>query len=56
MIHFVMILIFAALVAIVFGVIGKEGRAPQVSYGAGVFAKFVGAALLLGWLLYFLPL
>lgn len=53
--HFLMIVLFAALVSIVFGVIGKEGHLEQIRYGSGVFAKFVGIAFVLGWVLYFLP-
>lgn len=56
MIHFLVIVFFALLVSIVFGVVGKEHRSQQIRYGAGVFAKFVGIAFALGWILYFLPL
>ena len=55
MIHFLMILLFAALVSIVFGVIGKEERSAQLRYGTGAFLKFVGIAFALSWILYFLP-
>lgn len=53
--HFLMIILFAVLVSIVFGVISKEGHMAQLRYGAGVFLRFVGIALILSWVLYFLP-
>lgn len=56
MTHFLVLTLFAALVGVVFGVVGKEGRREQTRYGLSVFAKFVGVAFALGWLLYFLPL
>ena len=56
MTHFLMILLFSALVSIVFGVISREERPAQMRYGANIFVKFVGIALVLGWLLYFLPI
>lgn len=56
MIHFLILTLFALIVGAVFGIIGKEGRSAQLRYGASIFAKFVGIALVLGWLLYFLPL
>lgn len=56
MTHFLSLVLFAALVGIVFGVISKNDRKEQVKYGFGVFAKFVLVAFALGWALYFLPL
>ena len=56
MTHFLTIILFAALVGVVFGVMGKNDRENQLKYGLSVFAKFVLAAFVLGWLLYFLPL
>lgn len=56
MTHFLSLVLFAALVSTVFGVVSKDAREDQVRYGLGVFAKFVLAALVIGWLLYFLPL
>ncbi len=55
MTHFGVIVLFAALVAVVFGVTGQETSQERVRYGLGVFFKFVGISLALAWLLYFLP-
>lgn len=46
---------FAALVAIVFGVVGKETARGRFFYGLKVFAEFMGIGLILAWLLYLIP-
>ncbi len=55
MTHLIVIILFSALVAVVFGILGKETRGAQMRYGANVFLKFVGIAMVLGWFLYFIP-
>lgn len=55
MIHFVWLVVFAALVAIVLGVVAKGTNRHRLIYGLKVFAQFVLIALALGWVLYFLP-
>jgi hypothetical protein len=40
---------------VVFGVLGKETPRERLVYGAKVFGAFVGIALVLGWLMYFIP-
>jgi ABC-type uncharacterized transport system permease subunit len=47
--------LFAFLVSVVFAVLSKNTPREQVVYGAKVFAAFVGIALMLGWLMYFVP-
>jgi hypothetical protein len=47
---------FALLAAIVFGTVAKDSNRERVLYGAKVFAEFVLIGLILGWILYFLPL
>ena len=47
--------LFAALVAVAFGVVGREGAQNRVRYGLKVFAEFVGVGLALAWLLYWVP-
>jgi hypothetical protein len=54
--HFPALLLFAFLVSVVFGVIGKDTPRERVIYGAKVFAAFVGIAILLGWIMYPFPL
>ena len=49
-------LLFALLVALVFGVVGRDTTKERALYGLKVFAEFVGIGLVLAWLLYYLPL
>ncbi len=53
--HFPAMLLFSFLVSVVFGVLSKETPREQAIYGAKVFAAFVGIAIVLGWLMYFVP-
>ncbi len=53
--HFLIMCVYAAIVAFVFGAIGRETMRAHIIYGLKVFGEFVGIALLLGWALYFLP-
>ena len=46
---------FAALVSIVFGIVGRGTNPERFKYGAKIFAEFVGVGLALAWLLYLLP-
>jgi len=55
MTHLFWIACFAALTAIVFGSVAKGTSRHRLIYGLKVFAEFVLAALVLGWILYFLP-
>ena len=55
MIHFLVMLLFAGIVALVFGVVARDGLRERVIYGLKVFAEFMGIGLALAWLLYFLP-
>lgn len=56
MTHIIIIITFAFLVSVVFGILGKDTHVDQFRYGLSVFAKFVGIAFALAWALYFLPL
>ena len=47
--------LFAALVAVTFGVVGRSGTRAQALYGLKIFLEFVGVGLALAWLLYWLP-
>ena len=51
-----MMISFAALVAIVFGIVGRDTPREKCLYGLKIFAEFVGIGLALAWLLYFLPI
>jgi len=48
-------LLFSFLVSVVFGVLSKNTPLERFVYGAKVFAAFVGVAVVLGWIMYFVP-
>jgi putative Mn2+ efflux pump MntP len=54
--HALLMALFAACVAVVGGVLLKETPKEQARSAAGIFGSLVAAALVLGWVLYFLPL
>jgi len=54
--HFLWMAVFAALTAVVFGAVAKGTGRDRVIYGLKVFGEFMLIGLVLGWLLYFLPL
>lgn len=53
--HFGLMIVFAFFVAAVLAVIARDEPSEQVKLGAKFFGGFVGAGLLLGWLMYPLP-
>ena len=55
MTHFLIMILFAALVAVVFGVIGKDTPRARVTYGLKVFAEFTVIGLVIAWVLYYMP-
>lgn len=48
-------IMFAFLVSVVFGVLSRDTPRERFIYGAKAFGAFVGIALALGWILYFIP-
>ena len=54
--HFFLLLLFSALTAAVFAALSRDEPRAQLRSGAIMFAGFVGAALLLGWLMVPFPL
>ena len=54
--HVVWMAVFAGLTAVVFGVVAKGTERQRLVYGLKVFGEFLFIALILGWILYFLPL
>jgi preprotein translocase subunit SecG len=54
--HVLLMALFAACVAVIGGVLLKDSPSQQARAAAGIFGSLVGAALALGWILYFLPL
>lgn len=55
MTHLLLMMLFAALVALVFGVVARDTLRERMLYGLKVFAEFVLIGLALAWLLYYLP-
>ncbi len=53
--HFYALTLFSFLVSVVFGVIAKDTPRDRLRYGAKSFGLFVGIAVLIGWVMYFLP-
>lgn len=54
--HLLYLVLFAFLVSLVFAVLLRDDPRAQLRTGALMFGGFVGSALLLGWLMYPLPL
>ena len=54
--HFVLLMLFAAFVSLVFGVLLRDEPRAQFKLGLRMFGGFVAAGLILGWLMYPLPL
>ncbi len=53
--HFPALLLFSFFVSVVFGLLSKDTPRDRLLYGVKVFGAFVGFALLIGWITYFLP-
>jgi hypothetical protein len=54
--HFVLLVIFAFFVSLVFALLAKDDAREQLRFGGLLFAGFLGAAIILGWLMYPFPL
>ncbi|HET7697649.1 MAG TPA: hypothetical protein VFK57_18180 [Vicinamibacterales bacterium] len=54
--HFWLMALFACFVSAVFAVLLRDDPRQQLRTGATMFAGFVVAALVLGWLMYPFPL
>ena len=54
--HLLLLIVFAVLVSAVFAALSRDEPRAQVRTGAIMFAGFVAAAIVLGWLMYPLPL
>jgi len=53
--HLGLMLIFSLGVSIVFATLGRDEPTEQLRFATRLFAGFVGAGILIGWLLYPLP-
>lgn len=54
--HFLLLLLFAFFVSLVFALIAKDDRADQLRFGGMLFAGFIVSAIVLGWLMFPFPL
>jgi heme A synthase len=54
--HLLLLVIFALLVSAVFATLSRDEPREQLRAGAMMFAGFIAAAVILGWLMFPLPL
>jgi hypothetical protein len=54
--HLLLLMVFAFLVSVVFAVLMRDEPRAQLRTGAMMFGGFVFAAIVVGWLMYPLPL
>jgi len=54
--HLGLMVVFALFVSTVFASLMRDEPGDQLRFGARLFAGFVGAGIVIGWLLYPLPL
>jgi hypothetical protein len=54
--HLGLLVVFAFFVSLVFAMLLRDDGRAQARLGLTIFCGFVGAGLVLGWLLYPLPL
>ncbi len=54
--HLMLLVLFAFFVSLVFAVLTKDDLGEQMRFGLRLFAGFLVAAIVLGWLMYPFPL
>jgi hypothetical protein len=54
--HLGLMALFSVFVSLVFATLMRDELQEQLLFGAKLFAGFIGAGVLIGWLLYPLPL
>lgn len=54
--HLLLLMVFALLVSLVFAVLMRDAPQAQLRTGAMMFGGFVVAAIVVGWLMFPLPL
>jgi hypothetical protein len=52
--HYAAVLLFALFASVVFGITQRDTPPRMVRYGIYCFVLFVGSAILLSWLMYFI--
>jgi hypothetical protein len=53
--HFVLLTLYAFFVSLVFALLAKDDVKEQARFGGMMFAGFLTAAVVLGWLMYPFP-
>lgn len=54
--HLGLLVLFALFVSLIFAVLMRDSPAEQLRFGVRLLAGFIGAALVLTWLMYPLPI
>jgi hypothetical protein len=54
--HLLLLAVFAFFVSLVFALLAKDDAREQLRFGGLLFAGFIAAAIVLGWLMYPFPL
>ncbi len=54
--HFGLLILFAGFVSLIFATIAKDSPKEQLRLGLSLMGSFLGAAIVLGWLMRALPL
>ena len=54
--HLLLLVLFAFFVSLVFAVLSKDDVGEQIRFGGMLFGGFIVAAVVLGWLMYPVPL
>lgn len=53
--HFALLVVFAFFVSLIFALLTRDEPREQLRFGGLLFAGFLAAAVVLGWLMYPLP-
>jgi hypothetical protein len=54
--HFVLLVVFSFFVSLIFAFLTKDELREQIRFGGLLFAGFLATAVVLGWLMYPVPL
>jgi hypothetical protein len=54
--HLLLLTLFAFFVSVVFALLTKDHPRDQIRFGGTLFAGFLAAAIILGWLMFPFPL
>ena len=54
--HLVLLIVFSFFVSLIFAFLAKDDPREQVRFGGLLFAGFLAAGIVLGWLMYPVPL